>query len=135
MIGDRIKADAFHRHAAGTGARWSGGGGAPSPAELDEALDTGAFLAELAWRIVRPDFDLDVASAYNSEIVKNKIKTIQALGLNANLEDMLLTLDSQLHLIKMLSPTTFMYLAADRSQTNLALLRSAVNRHVAGLNA
>ncbi|MCL6423385.1 hypothetical protein Bequi_08295 [Brachybacterium sp. JHP9] len=80
----------------------------------------------------RPDFDLEVASAYNSEMVKAKQKTIAALGLNANLEDMLLTLDSQLHLIKMLSPTLFMYLAADRQSTNLALLRASVNRHTAG---
>lgn len=83
----------------------------------------------------RPDFDLDVASAYNSEIVKNKKRTITALGLDASLEDMLLTLDTQLHLIKMVTDDIFIYLAADRQATNLALLRSAVNRHVAALNA
>ncbi len=88
----------------------------------------------LASKTTRPDFDLEVASAYNSEMVKGKQKTIQALGLDAKLEDMLLTLDSQLHLIKMLSADTFMYLAADRQATNLALLRSAVNRNVADLN-
>ena len=84
---------------------------------------------------VRPDFDLDVASAYNSEIVKNKLRTIEALGLDASLEDMLLTLDTQLHLIKMVTAEMFLYLAADRQATNLALLRSAVNRHVAALSA
>ncbi len=56
----------------------------------------------LASHSVRPDFDLDVASAYNSEMVKNKRKTIDALRLEATLEDMLLTLDTQLHLIKMI---------------------------------
>lgn len=84
---------------------------------------------------VRPDFDLDVASAYNSEIVKNKKRTIAALGIDAELEDMLLTLNTQLHLIKMLDDNTFIYLAADRQATNLALLRSSVNRHVTALNA
>lgn len=93
-------------------------------------LESGMPLASIT---TRPDFDLDVASAYNSEMVKGKQKTINALGLNAKLEDMLLTLDTQLHLIKMLSADSFMYLAADRSATNLALLRSAVNRHVANL--
>lgn len=83
----------------------------------------------------RPDFDLDVASAYNSEMVKAKLKTIAALGINAKLEDMLLTLDSQLHLVKMINSTTFLYLAADRQSTNLALLRSAVNRQVGNLPA
>ncbi|MCT1478256.1 hypothetical protein [Microbacterium sp. p3-SID336] len=83
----------------------------------------------------RPDFDLEVASAYNSEIVKNKKRTIEALGLEATLEDMLLTLDTQLHLLKLIDDQLFLYLAADRQATNLALLRSAVNRHVAALNA
>ncbi len=40
----------------------------------------------LASSSVRPDFDLEVASAYNSEIVKNKMRTIEALGLDATLE-------------------------------------------------
>ncbi|MGP9693599.1 hypothetical protein ACT3TZ_03120 [Brachybacterium sp. AOP25-B2-12] len=83
----------------------------------------------------RPDFDLDVASAYNSEMVKAKIKTIRALGLNSRLDDMLLTLDDQLHLIKLLSPHVFLYLAAERQGTNLALLRAAVNRHTANVDA
>lgn len=94
-------------------------------------LESGMPLASIT---TRPNFDLDVASAYNSEMVKSKQKTIQVLGLNATLEDMLLTLDTQLHLIKMLSDDTFMYLAADRQSTNLALLRSAVNRRVAELD-
>lgn len=94
-------------------------------------LESGLPLASSS---TRPDFDLDVASAYNSEIVKNKKKTIAALGLDATLEDMLLTLDTQLHLLKMVTDDMFIYLAADRQATNLALLRSAVNRHVAALH-
>lgn len=89
-------------------------------------IESGMPLASMSRR---PDFDLDVASAYNSEMVKAKRKTIAALGLDAVLEDMLLTLDSQLHLIKLLEGNTFLYLAAEREATNLALLRSAVNRH------
>ncbi|WAA66507.1 hypothetical protein [Microbacterium oxydans] len=95
-------------------------------------LESGLPLASSS---TRPNFDLDVASAYNSEIVKNKKRTIEALGLEASLEDMLLTLDTQLHLLKMVTDEMFLYLAADRQATNLALLRSAVNRHVAALNA
>ncbi|GAB95133.1 putative regulator of Ras-like GTPase activity (Roadblock/LC7/MglB family) [Kineosphaera limosa] len=94
-------------------------------------METGMPLAS---KSNRGDFDLEVASAYNSEMVKAKNKTIKALGINSQLEDMLLTLSDQLHLIKMLSPSTFMYLAADRQSTNLALLRSAVNRETADLN-
>lgn len=81
----------------------------------------------------RPDFDLAAASAYNSEIVKQKLKTIKALNLKSNLEDMLLTLSDQIHLIKLLSPTSFIYLAADKGQTNLAIVRSTVSKYAVEL--
>jgi len=81
----------------------------------------------------RPEFDLTAASAYNSEIVKQKVKTIKALNLKSTLEDILLTLTDQLHLIKLVTPRTFVYLAADRSQTNLAIVRTAVAKHAVAL--
>lgn len=81
----------------------------------------------LASRTARPDFDLEIASAYNSEMVKGKFRTMEALGLSSELEDMLLTLTDQLHLIKMIDNTTFMYMAAEKGKTNLALLRTVVN--------
>jgi hypothetical protein len=34
-------------------------------------------------------------------------------------------------MIKMISPSIFLYLAADRENTNLAIMRSAVAKHVA----
>src|SRR5262245_36370088 len=88
----------------------------------------------LAAKSNRPEFDLSVASAYNSELVKQKMKIMQALNLKSSLEDMLLTLSDQLHLIKLLPNSGgFLYLAADRQGTNLAILRSAVNKHAAAL--
>lgn len=88
----------------------------------------------LAARTARSDFDLGVASAYNSELVKQKLKIVKALGLKTNLEDILLTLGDQLHLIKLFpGGHTFLYLAAERASTNLAIVRTAVNRHVATL--
>lgn len=92
-------------------------------------LESGMALTSISRR---PEFDLDVASAYNAEMVKAKSKTIKALGLTSQLEDMLLTLDDQLHLITMLSDDKFLYVAADRQSTNLAVVRSVVNRHVQG---
>jgi predicted regulator of Ras-like GTPase activity (Roadblock/LC7/MglB family) len=88
----------------------------------------------LAARSARSDFDLAVASAYNSELVKQKMKIVKALNLKTTLEDMLLTLGDQLHLIKIFpGGHTFLYLAADRSSTNLAIVRNAVNKHVAAI--
>jgi hypothetical protein len=88
----------------------------------------------LAAKSRRPEFDLALASAYNSEMVKQKLKAMRVLNLTTNLEDMLITLGDQIHLIKLLSPTAFLYLAADKAGTNLALIRAAVNRHAAGLS-
>jgi hypothetical protein len=89
----------------------------------------------LAAKSNRPEFDLAVASAYNSELVKQKMKIMRALNLKSNLEDMLLTLTDQFHLIKFLpGGTSFLYLAADRSGTNLAILRNSVGKHVTALN-
>jgi hypothetical protein len=89
----------------------------------------------LAAKTNRPDFDLAVASAYNSELVKQKLKIMRALNLKSSLEDMLLTLTDQFHLIKFLpGGTSFLYLAADRSGTNLAILRISVAKHLASLS-
>ena len=89
----------------------------------------------LAAKSNRPEFDLAVASAYNSELVKQKMKIMRALNLKSSLEDMLLTLSDQFHLIKFLpGGTSFLYLAADRSGTNLAILRNSVAKHVAALS-
>jgi hypothetical protein len=89
----------------------------------------------LAAKTNRPEFDLAVASAYNSELVKQKMKIMKALNLKSSLEDMLLTLTDQFHLIKFLpGGGSFLYLAADRSGTNLAILRHSVGKHVGALN-
>jgi hypothetical protein len=79
----------------------------------------------------RTDFDLTAASAYNSEMVKQKMKIMRALNLKTTFEDMIITLGDQIHIIKMITPGTFVYLAADRSACNLAIVRNVVNRNAA----
>lgn len=93
-------------------------------------LDSGMTLAV---HTNRQDFDLGTASAWNSEMVKMKLKTVRALGLQSLLEDMLLTLSDQIHLIRLLPPSAFVYVAVDRAKTNLAIVRSAVARYSAAL--
>jgi predicted regulator of Ras-like GTPase activity (Roadblock/LC7/MglB family) len=88
----------------------------------------------LAAKSNRSDFDLAVASAYNSELVKQKMKIMKALDLKSTLEDMLLTLSDQFHLIRFLpGGTSFLYLAAEKGGTNLAILRTSVAKHVGTL--
>lgn len=89
-------------------------------------IDSGMTLAV---KSTRADFDLGVASAYNSELVKQKLKIIKALNLKTTLEDMILTLGDQIHFIKVLSPTLFIYLAADRASSNIAIVRTIVNKN------
>ena len=84
----------------------------------------------LGLKTVRPDFDLAAASAYNSEMVKQKLKIMKALNLKTTLEDMLITLGEQIHVIKMVGTTTFIYLAVDRAHSNLAIVRNVLQKNV-----
>ena len=80
-----------------------------------------------------PGFDLQVAAAGNSNVIRAKLATMKDLGLrNANIEDILITLDSQYHLINVLNTNEtqglFIYLVLDRAQANLALARHKLSR-------
>jgi predicted regulator of Ras-like GTPase activity (Roadblock/LC7/MglB family) len=70
-----------------------------------------------------PGFDLELAAAGNAEVVRAKKKIRDKLGLRDKIEDILITLTSQYHLIRMVGTTMFLYVALDRSKTNLALAR------------
>ncbi len=72
--------------------------------------------------------DLELAAAGNSEVVKAKVKTMESLNINGAIEDILITLSEQLHIIR---PTSkhdglFIYLVLSKSQANLALARRIV---------
>jgi len=94
-------------------------------------LDSGLTLAV---KTARSDFDLTAASAYNSELVKQKLKIMKTLGLSGTIEDMLISLSDQIHIIKLVNPTTFLYLAVDKKASNLAIVRTAVTRHLQTVN-
>lgn len=71
--------------------------------------------------------DLNVAAAGNTEVVRAKLRTIEQLGLQEDIEDVLISLSSQYHLIRPMtgrkSRGLFLYLALDRGRANLALAR------------
>lgn len=73
------------------------------------------------------DIDFTVASAGNTEVVRAKVRTIDQLGLNDSVEDILITLGRQYHIIRPLTSRKgqglFIYLVLDRSRANLALAR------------
>nr|BFE76811.1 hypothetical protein GCM10020092_101120 [Actinoplanes digitatis] len=72
-------------------------------------------------------FDPAVAAATNTEVLKAKMRTMEMLGLKEKIEDILVTLGSQYHLIRPVTARSgkglFIYLALHRERANLAMAR------------
>jgi hypothetical protein len=82
--------------------------------------------------------DLEVAAAGNTEVVRAKMRTLASLRINDTIEDILITLTKQYHLIRPLKNSggergLFLYLALDRAKSNLALARLNLKRIEADL--
>lgn len=72
--------------------------------------------------------DLEVAAAGNTEVVRAKLKAMRSLGLNDVIDDMLITLGKQYHILRPLARRegVFIYFVLDRAKSNLALARRKV---------
>ena len=72
--------------------------------------------------------DLELAAAGISQVVKAKMETMKSLGIKGGIDDILITLDTQLHIIRPAAKHEglFIYLVLDKAKANLALARRKV---------
>jgi CRP-like cAMP-binding protein len=72
-----------------------------------------------------PAINPETAAAYNTEVVKQKLKAMTALKLQGErIDDILITLTNQLHLLNLSEDgKKFIYLVVNSRETNLAIAR------------
>jgi hypothetical protein len=72
-------------------------------------------------------FDVAVAAAANADVLRAKLRAMEMLGLTEKIEDILVTLGSQYHLIRPVTARSgkglLIYLALHKDRANLALAR------------
>jgi hypothetical protein len=85
------------------------------------------------------DLDLGVGAAGNTDMVRAKLRVMEMLGVTGSIEDILTTLSTQYHLVRLLTARSgaglFLYLVLDRGRSNLALARRQLQLVEAGLEA
>ena len=72
--------------------------------------------------------DIELAAAGNTEVVRAKRKIMASLNLKDDIDDILITLGKQYHIIRPLAKKddVFIYVVLDKSKANLALARRKV---------
>lgn len=75
-------------------------------------------------------YDIELAAAGNTDVILKKQSVMKKLNLNDKIEDILISLHNQYHLIRLLdsNPAIFVYVVLDRSKANLGMARSELNR-------
>ena len=76
------------------------------------------------------NINLELAAAGNTEVVRAKKAVRDKLGLRDKIEDILITLDGQYHLIRMMhnNINVFFYIVLDRAKANLAMARMELSQ-------
>lgn len=98
--------------------------------DIDGATGAAIIDSESGMTLVQggdPGFDLGVAAAGSSNVVRAQLATMRDIGRSEAIDDIMITLDNQYHLINVLNGETtsglFVYLVLNRTGANLALAR------------
>lgn len=72
--------------------------------------------------------DMEVAAAGNTEVIRSKMRTVEALKLGDEIEDILISLHKAYHIIRPVNASKglFIYFVLDRGKANLAMARRKV---------
>jgi predicted regulator of Ras-like GTPase activity (Roadblock/LC7/MglB family) len=83
--------------------------------------DSGMLMAGYS----QSNIDLDLAAAGNAEVVRAKRRVAESLRIESAIEDILISLEDQYHLIRPLETNkhVFLYVIIDRRRSNLAMAR------------
>jgi hypothetical protein len=76
------------------------------------------------------DLDMELAGAGNTEVVRAKKNVAHDLGIEGAIEDILITLEDQYHLIRLCEnhEDVFIYMAIDQTEGNLGLARRSIDK-------
>ncbi|KAB1149759.1 hypothetical protein F7R91_02630 [Streptomyces luteolifulvus] len=76
--------------------------------------------------------DLTIAAAGNTDVIRAEVRTMEHLGLKGAIEDILITLEKQYHLIRPVTGLNgnglFLYLVLDKARSNLAMARHQLKK-------
>ena len=79
---------------------------------------------------VDANLDPELASAYNLEVIKAKFAAIKVLNLAQKIDDILITLSTQIHIIDVSdNGEYFVYLAVDSLKANLGMTRAILKKY------
>jgi hypothetical protein len=76
------------------------------------------------------NLDMELAGAGNTEVIRSKKNIIHDLGIDEEMQDLLVSLKSQYHLIRMCKnhENVFIYLVINRDKGNLGLSRRSIDQ-------
>ncbi len=90
-------------------------------------INSGLSLASHSNRV---GLDFSIVAAYNAEVVKQKKKALTALNFaNEDIDEFVITLTSQIHVIKAINKDTYLYISVDSSISNIGMIKVVLNKH------